>query len=285
MEDRPRPRPPLQRLVHIEPTTVCARCRVIVEHDGQNWTHAADSPRLPYACNEPTPGRRATPGEVRRGEGRSHERTSDQFSMTDVLADVEAAFPSGAPVIVGTDGSYKIDLRERAIRHPISWGYLATNGIYACGAAPIPHVVTGPDKSTIAELRAIWWALHRLIPDHPVTIVTDSMDSVELIEAWRSGDPRMPFGYRTERRSGRLATLVRLARLVTNHPSLVTATWVRGHSGHPLNEAADTLAKIGRAWANRKITKLEAETAARRAARETIGPTEAPTNGEEPSPQ
>jgi ribonuclease HI len=286
MEDRPEPRPPRQRLIHVEPPAVCAHCRVVVMHDGRNWTHAVDSPGLPYACSDPKPERRATSGEIRRGEGRSKGRSKDQFSITGALEDIQSAFPPDQPVTVATDGSYKIDLRDQAIRHPISWGYVATNGIYGCGSAPMPHVITGPDKATVAELRAIWWALHRLVPDHSVTIVTDSMDSVELVEAWRAGDTRMPFGYRTERRGGRIATLTRLARLVTEHPNLVTATWVRGHSGHPLNEAADALAKVGRAWANRKITTTEAEAAARRTATGVLASTlEGPSNDDASSPR
>lgn len=85
---------------------------------------------------------------------------------------------------------------------------------------------------TYCELRAIRFAL-----DHfsgPLRILTDSLAAVQLIE-----NPDR------QTRQPRLQALVDQIRSIAASRD-ITVEWVRGHSGHPLNEAADRLAMAAR---------------------------------------
>ncbi|MER6572608.1 RNase H family protein [Streptomyces sp. NPDC001093] len=127
-------------------------------------------------------------------------------------------------------------------------GYLATSGHYGARAHPYPRDISGPSRSTVAELRAILWALQAVTASvgssRPVTVLTDSADALGYLTAWQAGGTRMPDGYRVSwRSSDRQPTLVELQQMAEYTPGL-TFTHVKGHVGHPLNEAADSLAKL-----------------------------------------
>jgi ribonuclease HI len=87
---------------------------------------------------------------------------------------------------------------------------------------------------------------------------------------WKDGHDVMPGGYDTERAGGRESTLSRLARRVREHPDRLTLRWVPGHSGHPLNEGADALAKMARAWAVERVDKETVAADARRVALQAL---------------
>lgn len=147
----------------------------------------------------------------------------------------------------------------------MSWGYLTTAGTYGLGTSLVPGNITGYERATQAELRAIWWALVRTARSHPVRVFTDSLDAVELASDWRAGRYRMPAGYSVERASGREATLMQLARLIHVDADRITIVKVQAHSGHPLNEGADALAKMARAFAVGRLEQNVVASDARRA--------------------
>jgi ribonuclease HI len=127
----------------------------------------------------------------------------------------------------------------------IGMGFIATSGHW--GIRGHHHGYTEPGDSYVAELRAIAAAWEWVHPGHgrPVTIMTDSRAAVDYLNRWRGGDPTLPKGYRAAYRAGGgQPSLVVLADAVRAHPD-VTFTWIKGHGGHPLQECADSLARIG----------------------------------------
>lgn len=92
------------------------------------------------------------------------------------------------------------------------------------------------------ELLAIIEALERLPQGRAATILSDSQLSVRGCLEWR-------FGWRARGwRKGDGSRVVnddlwrRVDALLDQRIGLVSIRWVRGHNGHPLNEAADRLA-------------------------------------------
>jgi ribonuclease HI len=119
---------------------------------------------------------------------------------------------------------------------------------------------SGPSAVLVLELRAVAYLLEtRSAP--PELLLSDSATAIRYLQAWQRGDRSwMPSGYDLRRRSGhesRLPTLVRLAETMAALPGL-RIEHVRGHSGHPLNEAADALASLA-------MRRLPAEEARARA--------------------
>lgn len=244
---------------------VCERCRVIAvcEPDSGRWAHPLQFQEKfsLSVCDGPIPGRPAKTSEIRYGRGRNY--LSDKYTLTGSIPELEQ--DPTTPLTVGVDGSYKLITGAGRIRKPMSWAYLTTDGRYGLGTSTVPGKIVGYQRPTQAELRAIWWALVHTPRSHPVRIVTDSLDAVELMAAWRDGEMLMPEGYTTERSSGREATLVQLAKLVHEDGDRITVEKVRSHTGHPLNEGADALAKMARALAVGRLTKDVVAGDARRA--------------------
>ena len=73
----------------------------------------------------------------------------------------------------------------------------------------------------------------------------DNLVALELLHEWQGGGYRMPDGYETRLRSqGRRPSLVKLQMYAEYTPSLAFIH-EKAHVGNPLNEAADSLAKLG----------------------------------------
>lgn len=142
------------------------------------------------------------------------------------------------PVVLATDGATG--------PKRISGGFLATSGHYGVRAHPYPADLSGPSRSTIAELRAILWGLEEVTRQHtgPITILTDSTVAIQYLTKWAKGGTELPEGYRTWRYSGNSSALEQLQALVANTAGL-TFEHEKGHAGHTLNETADSLAKLG----------------------------------------
>jgi ribonuclease HI len=122
-----------------------------------------------------------------------------------------------------------------------------------------------PQRTLQAELRGIANALQAIGTEHPLTILSDSRNALDMMILWRDGYDVMPGGYNPHRTSGRESTLSRLARQTREAADRITLRWVPGHSGHPLNEGADALARMARAWATGQLGKDVVAADARRA--------------------
>lgn len=95
------------------------------------------------------------------------------------------------------------------------------------------HTMRLHSRNTVyCELRAIRMALANF--SGPLRILSDSQSSITLITNQDS----------TARRSHVQALVEQIRTLMANRD--VTLEWVRGHNGHPLNEAADRLAMAAR---------------------------------------
>ncbi|MDG9703768.1 RNase H family protein [Streptomyces sp. DH37] len=146
----------------------------------------------------------------------------------------------GGPVHLATDASE--DPRR------VAGGYLSTTGHYGVHAHMYPRKASGVSRTVVAELRAVLWGLQDVLAtigiSRPVTVHTDSTCALSYLHAWQQGSTHMPPGYRATRRSPGPRSLVELQQLAEYTPGL-TFVHVKGHAGHPLNEAADYFARLG----------------------------------------
>lgn len=258
---------------------VCANCRVLVHPVG---TGAAGNPFLAWehvpefaekfsrsVCPDPQPGRVPSGSEARFGLARIKTPGGDKLSLKGSIDGLEPS--TGAPITVAVDGSYKLAVADK-VSKPMSWAYLATHGLYGLGTAIVPGYVVGgniredgsdPQRTLQAELRAIAAALQAIGDEHPITILADSQDAIAFMTLWRDGHNVMPGGYNLARAGGRESTLGRLARRAREAGDRITMEWVRGHTGHPLNEAADTLARMARLWSVGELLRETVEAEAR----------------------
>lgn len=127
---------------------------------------------------------------------------------------------------------------------------VTTAGAYAVHAYPQPVDTVGASAAHVAELRAIAETI-LAYDGTSLLIVTDSDAAAAYIRRWQAGHWRFPPGYRTAARrgNGKASTLEKGARRVAAHPDRVELHLVTGHTGHPLNEVTDSLARAAlRSW-------------------------------------
>ncbi|MGV0852609.1 RNase H family protein [Mycolicibacterium phlei] len=140
-----------------------------------------------------------------------------------------------APVTVATDGS---------VRGKVTgYGWLASTGEY--GLMGFRHLKkqTGPKVVLVAELRAIAKAVQSL-RGRDITILSDSRQAVAMVLRWMAGDFVLPEGYSVERANGRTPGLITAQKMIYAERERLHPVWVKAHSGEPLNEGADALAKL-----------------------------------------
>lgn len=153
----------------------------------------------------------------------------------------KTAFPARllAPITVATDGS--------SAHGRIGWGWLAEDGSHDCDSARI--TTRQCDRRTtalVAELRAISAALESL-PGRRLHIRTDCRHAISLVTDWIGGSDRMPVGYLATHHTATAKGGLRwIQEQVRREAGRIDISWVRGHAGDPLNEGADSLAKLAR---------------------------------------
>lgn len=142
------------------------------------------------------------------------------------------------PVRVATDGAAD---QARAAR-----AFLATSGHWGTEGYAYTARIGGTHRVAVSEMGAVHLALSRIYRDLPgaaVTVYVDSVEALQWMRSWQAGRTDLPTGYPTTRKQGRPSTLVRLQALLRTHRA-VNFRYVAAHTGDPLNEAADSLAKL-----------------------------------------
>lgn len=137
-------------------------------------------------------------------------------------------------VVIGTDGA------SRGNPGRAGWAWVVNPGCWQAGA--IPHGTCNE-----AEITAIVRALHAVPDDVPVTILSDSRLCVDTLTKWARGWRAKGWakadGKPVANRPLVEAALTLVERRDAAHGDGHTLIeWVKGHAGHPLNEAADTFA-------------------------------------------
>lgn len=169
-------------------------------------------------------------------------KLSDAELMRQALAGLCATAPPvpKATVTVATDGS----VRGRYT----GYGWLASSGVYGLQGFRHSQKLIGPKVVLVAELRAIGAAVQRL-HGREITILSDSKLAVAMVRRWMAGDDTLPEGYSAYRQSGKTPGLVRAQRLIHEERARISVMWTKGHQGEPLNEGADTLARLASRYA------------------------------------
>lgn len=193
-------------------------------------------------------------GVLARAARKSAAAALDLAGHGVIIASESTDVDTGEREYAATDGSVGF----RRGQNLSGWGWLTSSGRYDNGTHPGGDILS-------AELVAI----HRLLKSTPVTrpltVLVDSQAALGVIEALRSEDPSrapVPAGHDMKRILGRIAD--RCAQRD------VTFEWVRGHSGHPLNDGADRLAVQARRGAQCGVPKETSREVAQRIARETV---------------
>jgi ribonuclease HI len=143
------------------------------------------------------------------------------------------------PVIAATDASWKRG--HGGLGYVTSTGHWGFRSWRAGDGDP-----TGHAKVLVSELRAVDLLLSRLGAVRELVLLVDSLSALAYLRYWRDGRTHlMPEGYDLRPRHHGVPTLVRLAERMAALPG-ISLEHVKGHSGHLLNEAADSLASIAR---------------------------------------
>jgi ribonuclease HI len=149
--------------------------------------------------------------------------------------------PDDGSLVAATDASWKGAAG--------GYAYVTCDGRWGLRSHSRYHLdPTGPSRALVNELRAVEFLLAAVqTPGLRLTVLVDSAPALGFLAHWRTGDiSRMPRGYSLRPRTTGSPTLVRLADRISRTDVLFQH--VKGHHGHPLNEAADSLSAMARRW-------------------------------------
>jgi ribonuclease HI len=151
------------------------------------------------------------------------------------------------PVVAPPTGSLTVATDGSATRGRIGWGWLAEDGRHGHGTeAPSTRLCVRRKHPVLAELRAISEAITAL-PHRDLVVRTDCRPAISLVEEWMGGGDRVPDGYvATHHTAVKRGGLLWMQEQVRTQAPRLDIGWVRGHAGDPLNEGADSLAKLAR---------------------------------------
>jgi hypothetical protein len=204
--------------------------------DRSHWTRRTE----PQPAQRPTG--RARPGVVMH-KGRLLSGPVSVHHVLDLTEMIELDDPGG-PVYAAADASWK----GRAF----GYGYITTSGHWGIHSGVHLKGSNGNDRapsSVVHELRALAHLFDGVAfdPNRKVILLTDNADARDILRSWRSGNvDRLPRDEHLMRERDRpwesLATLaVRVAEI-----RRLDVPQVRAHTGHVLNELADSYSKLGR---------------------------------------
>lgn len=138
------------------------------------------------------------------------------------------------PITVATDGSIR--------RSYAGIGWLASSGAHGMSGYVSSSKRVGVDPVLVAELAAIGAAV-RGLPRHRLTVLSDSRAAIAMVNRWTLGEFVTPADY-PETDSKSVWNLAAIQRRVYADRTRITLRWVHGHTGEPLNEGADALARL-----------------------------------------
>lgn len=130
---------------------------------------------------------------------------------------------------------------------PAGWAWVVDDTRWQSGSL-------GHATNNAAELEAILRALVAVPLNVDLTVLSDSDYAIKAVTVWHKAWRRN--GWRT-RNGGPVANQPRIeaiTALVQARTGVTRFEWVRGHAGHPLNEAADKLAVRARTASPRQVT-------------------------------
>ena len=157
----------------------------------------------------------------------------------DFMYGANSVYYSSGKEIIACDGSVKKDgsMGAAAIVMP---------SYEASPLEPKLSCLIGPINSTVAELRGLALAEEYLKEEHSAVILTDSLASLQALQKRQRED----FQYFKERESIResldwlVDALNKKAEAVSKNGGTITIAKVIGHTGDPMNEAADAHADV-----------------------------------------
>lgn len=155
--------------------------------------------------------------------------------------------PADGPVYAATDAGWR--------GLGFGYGYVVSTGLWGLHGGALVARNAAEDRrvetATIHELRAVahlmGWLTKHLPKETEVVLLCDNLDAQRYLREWqKGGTPRFPRGEAAlATRNAKTRPLEWLARRMREVPN-VRVKDVAGHSGHLLNEAADSLATLGR---------------------------------------
>lgn len=135
------------------------------------------------------------------------------------------AMSTSTPIVAATDGS--------ALRNPsgpAGWSWYVNDSCWSAGGWK-------SNTNNVAELTAVLEVLHATPPEQPLTIQTDSQYAINCVTKWAHGWKRNGWIKNDKTPVKNVEIIKEIFELLQDRS--VSFVWVKGHSGHPNNEAAD----------------------------------------------